>query len=389
MKVNVVNRVNNESLNKTDCLQPLFEAVINSIQAIEEADEKNGFVKVYIKREEGLYSDESNLMNINSFIIEDNGVGFTEINYESFLTSDSVKKSRIGGKGIGRFMWLKAFKKVNISSNYKHNGKYFNRSFDFILTDEGIENHKNEEVSLAKNITRISLIDYITTYKDYLPKGSDIIANKIIEHILIYFITNKCPRIEVIDMTTNEVFNLNKVFIEEINSESYNSRITFKEQEFNIAIYKLVVVERSEHKIFLCANERVVKFIQLQKCLPLLSSKFYESDDSSFYTLTYVTSSFLDETVKSNRTDFNINKSEDELNFNNINEKEIINEITKEIERQLEKYITPLKEKAYRKVQDYISDNPEYRFLLKKAEDKISKIALDTSEKILILNYMK
>ncbi len=42
----------------------------------------------------------------------------------NLLESDSMHKVDIGGKGIGRFSWLKAFKKVIINSEYENiNGK--------------------------------------------------------------------------------------------------------------------------------------------------------------------------------------------------------------------------------------------------------------------------
>ncbi len=46
-----------------------------------------------------------------SFSIIDNGNGFTAENYKSFRTADSSLKWKKGCKGIGRFLWLKAFEK--------------------------------------------------------------------------------------------------------------------------------------------------------------------------------------------------------------------------------------------------------------------------------------
>ena len=38
---------------------------------------------------------------------------------KSFLTLDSDYKADKGGRGVGRLLWLKAFRKVNVSSIYK------------------------------------------------------------------------------------------------------------------------------------------------------------------------------------------------------------------------------------------------------------------------------
>lgn len=48
------------------------------------------------------------------------------------MESDSTYKAKIGGKGVGRFPWLKAFEKVEIQSVYKeYNDKFLQWSFCF------------------------------------------------------------------------------------------------------------------------------------------------------------------------------------------------------------------------------------------------------------------
>ena len=90
-------------IKEEDFLLAFFELVINSIQAIaEKGDTRNGKVDIYVEREER----DENLFGgraIKSVRIEDNGIGFTDKNYESFTRSHSTKKADIGGKGVGRF----------------------------------------------------------------------------------------------------------------------------------------------------------------------------------------------------------------------------------------------------------------------------------------------
>ena len=62
---------------------------------------------------------------IEAFIVTDTGVGFTDTNYDSFQTVDSPYKAAHGGKGLGRFLWLKAFLRVEIESHVSH-------TFDFL-----------------------------------------------------------------------------------------------------------------------------------------------------------------------------------------------------------------------------------------------------------------
>lgn len=142
MKTNVLGRVKNLRLASSKPLLPLYEAIINSIQAIEDANEKNGRIQVVFDRDKTLFSTEDRTLgDITTFEITDNGIGFTDANYESFLTSDTTYKASKGGKGVGRFMWLIAFEHAEITSTYGTDGDFITRSFRFAPTEEGIENH--------------------------------------------------------------------------------------------------------------------------------------------------------------------------------------------------------------------------------------------------------
>ena len=91
----------------------------DSIQAIaEKGDTRNGKIDIYVEREEQV----QNLFGgraIKSVRIEDNGIGFTVKNYESFTRSHSTKKADIGGKGVGRFAVLSVFEEMQVSSTYR------------------------------------------------------------------------------------------------------------------------------------------------------------------------------------------------------------------------------------------------------------------------------
>ena len=58
-------------------------------------------------------------------------MGFNDDNFKSFNTADSTYKLHRGGKGVGRFLWLKAFDKVEIESIYGQNGTKRLRKFEF------------------------------------------------------------------------------------------------------------------------------------------------------------------------------------------------------------------------------------------------------------------
>lgn len=109
-------QLNSMRLAETKALWPLFEAVVNSIQAIEESPNKNcGKISIFAKRELHIQSSMNQkdiLGRFESFTITDNGIGMDSANYHSFNTAYSTLKIKKGCKGIGRFLWLKAFNSV-------------------------------------------------------------------------------------------------------------------------------------------------------------------------------------------------------------------------------------------------------------------------------------
>ncbi len=142
MNTNVEGKVKNTNLPQYKYLFPVYEAVVNAIHAIHESNETGGEITITVFRDR---KDMLNIGKITGFEIYDNGIGFNDRNFISFNTSDSPHKENIGGKGLGRFMWLKAFDKVSVESHYSENGKTYVRKFDFIPKGEGIANESLEE----------------------------------------------------------------------------------------------------------------------------------------------------------------------------------------------------------------------------------------------------
>ena len=123
LKTSLSGRLRNTTLPKSSALFPLFEAIVNSIHAIDERIEQDKSItlddcKITVKiiRSAQTSTDNSRKPEITGFQIIDNGVGFNEKNFTSFLTLDSEYKAAKGCKGIGRLLWLKAFSSVRVES---------------------------------------------------------------------------------------------------------------------------------------------------------------------------------------------------------------------------------------------------------------------------------
>jgi hypothetical protein len=159
VKLNLLGRVRNTPLSHSNSLLPLFEAVINSIHAIEEQGPIGlGEIKVFIERaktQQISLEGTAPLEPITSFRITDTGVGFTDSNYGSFCTSDSQLKLVKGGKGVGRFLWLKAFDHAEVDSIYQGpDGGYWNRRFSLELSEDGLANESNDKLESTTPVRR-------------------------------------------------------------------------------------------------------------------------------------------------------------------------------------------------------------------------------------------
>lgn len=238
MLVDVLGKINNMKLAKSNALLPLFEAIINSLQSIEElSDKSNSYIKILVKRdlsqlalETDVVNNDGSLYPIEDFIVEDNGIGFTDNNFNSFLTSDSTYKMSKGGKGVGRFLWLKAFSSVRVESCYIEEGVLKSRSFDFLPDPEPVTNIE-ETIKGDRNYAKITLSGFQKLYRDSCPKKLETIALKIVEHSISYFILNTCPQITIEDEFGK--ISLNELFKNHICVNTDVSEFKVKNEKFN------------------------------------------------------------------------------------------------------------------------------------------------------------
>ena len=128
--LNVAGQVGQIKLSPSKALWPLFETVINSIQSLEDSNVDDKKIIIDALRSESIQLEMNGKGNVSeenahfeSFVVTDNGNGFNTENYGSFLEAYSRLKVKKGCKGIGRFLWLKAF---NNSSKQIINATLFN-----------------------------------------------------------------------------------------------------------------------------------------------------------------------------------------------------------------------------------------------------------------------
>ena len=76
---------------------------------------------------------------------EDNGLGLDAHELDAFTTTDTDNKLSIGGRGVGRLLWLDCFEHVHVDTVFCWKKGLVRRAFDFVLAnDEQIVNYQEE-----------------------------------------------------------------------------------------------------------------------------------------------------------------------------------------------------------------------------------------------------
>ncbi len=401
LQTNLSGRLRNTALPLANGLYPLFEAVVNSIHAIEEAGLSNedGRISIEILRhpQGQLQLQDSKkkrgpdvLEEILGFKIIDNGIGFTDTNMKSFNMLDSEHKIDKGGRGVGRLLWLKAFSRVNVESIFADSGvKQKKRSFIFNAIS-GVENERIEDISTSiDRSTMVHLDDFNAKYREHSRKTAKAIADSIVEHCLWYFIRKgSSPLITMVD--AEESISLQELFENHMHSSAVSETIILKSRPFELLHVKLRSNSIATHSIALCADNRLVTEEKIAGRIPGLHGKISDSNGEFIYSC-YVSSSFLDEFARPERTGFEIMESVEALfEKTEISLNDIRNAVMDRAREQLSEHLTMNMKTARKRIDNFVAKRaPRYRPILSRIPEEELNIDPDISDKDLELALHK
>lgn len=393
LHTNLQGRLRNTSLSKSHGLMPVFEALVNSIHSIEEKGNlaTSGQITLELIRDTQVTLDLENnsVSEITGFIVYDNGIGFNEVNMRSFETLDSDHKIEKGCRGVGRLLWLKVFDQVEVSSVFKtESGEFQQRTFTF-NAKQGV---KNIDVSTVKDVdtyTRISLINFDSNYRSQSPKTTTNIANALLEHCLWYFVRAQgVPKIYVKDGT--EQVSLNALYDTYMHSSAKSESIKIKGKLFELTHIKFRASANKKHAMSLCAANRLVKEESINGKIPGLYGKITD-DKGDFIYSCYVSSPYLDERVRSERTSFEIAENFDGLFADTeITLKDIREEIIECAKVYLQDFLVANVKAGRDRVDNFISQKaPRYRPIVNHINEQELIVDPNISDKDLELHLHK
>ncbi|WP_045959825.1 ATP-binding protein [Acholeplasma palmae] len=360
IKVNLKQRVRNLNIKLTDLWFPLFEAVINSFQSIQERDKSNsGNITIKITRKNSTLPDD--IGEIDTIEILDDGIGFNDKNFDAFRTSDTDNKIVIGGKGVGRLTWAKVFGSAVIDSNYYDDEKIKRRHF--IFSENGFEDYQENILADQKAIsgTHVKLRNMNSQYSANSAIELKEIATELMKHISVYLMNNEKIKVDLIELKTNEIINLNYTFFTEYIKKQEVKEIYIDDHRFFIRhVFSINKLAKGTNIAFFCAQNRVVNSVELDKYIELPET--YLIDDKELYYSCYITSKYLDEDVSSERLAFNnfIYEKKEKSGMTGLNGFERINE---SVSYYLESYIKKIYEQKEDIIKEYISkEQPHFNY---------------------------
>jgi hypothetical protein len=389
-------RLRNTYLPAKDGLLPLFEAVLNSIQAIEDADglTERGQVRVHVIRGpvnlELEYDKKKRgpdpLGPITGFDVYDDGVGFDANNMLAFETLDTDYKSDRGGRGVGRLLWLKAFKEVRIESHFRSETSEIRRrefTFDPVL---GVANQKVTEAQPgSRTRTTVHLAGFKEKYRVAVFKTADAMARALLEHCLWYFVRpGGAPTITIVD--GDQTVDLSQLYDEHMEANAVSEKIVVKGRDFELLHVKLRSGSSSTHQIAYCADQRVVSTNKIAGKVPGVYGPL--SDNSHEFTYScYVSSEFLDENVRSERTGIDLPESIGELfEDTELSWKDIEQEVCLRIAAHLRDFLAANREKSRERVAAFVATKaPRYRPIVSRIPEDQLLVDPDITDKDLEL----
>lgn len=372
MFVPVQNIVETVDLTPKDALLPLFECTVNSIISLMQSNQLDKEIQIKIVRGDSpTQGNIDNIKTINTIIISDNGVGFTDANFKSFETPFSKELRDFGCKGIGRFTVLAAFELMHIRSNYLESNTWKYREFQCDAENEVklIKFVNSKEEKYRTNVELINCFNPII--KDKTALSIEMISHEIMHHCLIYYLSGELPLIRIFDEDNGKVEVINELFTRV--SKEYERTFTVGDQSFKAYITKSQKEgNRKNHYVYYCANSRVVgQPKNIGKFNSLFSYPLNQNGQLYFLDV-YVVSEFFNKYVYKVRNGFAIPQEKENKLFEYadlISFEEIEEELIKILEREYEPHVRETKERSIIELQKYIAEKaPRYNSLSKNPE---------------------
>ena len=310
---------------------PLLECVVNSLNSIQERWNTDWEIIIEIEKPATWTQTswswwESVEPPIIWFKIKDNWVWFNEDRTKAFDEPFTDCNAINWGKWYGRFTSLNVFNELKVESIYQEWNHSHKRTF-YLKYDWEISEGRNiirwESLEILDHIsdnrTVIELKTIRDKYRDKMNSQSSIIAKRIFEHLLPFFLTtlDNFPSISVSDWTS-EPIRLNDYLDQERTQawSLWSGDFSILDKQFHYNLVAIHWPETQNSSIILTAQNREVTNTNIIKYVPEFNSTFQENRNIdwkdkkfSFFIKAYVSWDYLNDNVNFQRESFDIPKT--------------------------------------------------------------------------------
>ncbi len=392
-----VHYLNNHELQRSQFLQPLYEAVENAFQSLDDNVLGSAHVTVIVHRKQDqstmtFGSDGDRIASapeIESVEVIDDGVGFTDENWTAFETISTSHRKTLGGKGMGRLLFCVPFKHVDISSTYDDNGKRRKRTFT--ISAKRVQGTSAAvAVDVSAKVDRKTVVKFekpTAEMKKTFPKSADVLARRFVKHFFKRLSMGFAGSFVVIDKWKDETVDVAAMCRDEFILQQTTETVKILGREYTLTHVRLRKDVGKRHEVLICGNGRVVCEKDLGPSLMWLRRAISHSD-GPFYYAGILEGRVLDKALRDDRLSFNLPEEletqEDNLPYEENPDKPslawLANEVARKAEIFLRDYVAPLKDQHLKRIEDFCNRNPMYRPVLTHRKDELLKIQVHLSD---------
>jgi len=365
MQANIKGLVERLKLANGKGMMPLYEAISNAMDAIIQAKKsgQNGSIDIrLIPLRDLATEDQEDGFIVDGFEIQDNGVGLDSENLEAFREAHTLSKIGAGGKGVGRFTYLKVFEHVHLTSVFESDAGRVQRDFPFEFADDNLTKADLTTPTTLPIGTLVKMSGMASQYRVSWPQDVQHIARRIIEHFLIRFASRTCPRITVSALGQQAV-NVNTLFEQSVVGQIQETSFEVRGQHFAIQVLRQND-GRSRHEYHLCATDRDVASAKLKELLPELPDRFVGEDQKPYSLIALVTGQYLDDNANHERTMIAFQGEEDlDLDKVSISRQALNKGIAEALRQLLADDLKTTHAEKIAQIERFVEKAPEYRAL--------------------------
>lgn len=332
------------------------EAVQNAMDAIEQSGAV-GKIEIELRRGTQLLNELSETAPIEHVIVRDTGIGFDDLNFDSFCTPDTLLKQKRGGKGIGRLVCLQVFERIQGRSVFQNGQSQKVREFVFQRETPEMQ-HLVTPIESAQRATEVGLMNLRIEYQSTAAVSLDKFSEWLSEHFLPALVEKPSWLSSIVVVDREKKVDLTAKIS---TSALWNETFSVKGFEFQTACYELHHDDDCDH-VRLVACGRIVdsNTRPLEHYIPHLNNV---GDEKGHVVL--VRSPFFDSNVNDARNGVSFFEDGEELALMGVTAAQFREGLGDAMRRRLGSRLAKSDHELRTRIEELVrKEAPYYRYLL-------------------------